>query len=106
LPRLFVYGTLRRGHSAAHLLQSATFLSGASVRADVVEHDGYPALIPSLNVVHGELFDIPEVLFGPLDHYEGLAYVRRLTEVRQDAGPIDAWVYWLRMAANGCEWLR
>ncbi len=95
MPRLFVYGTLRRGQSAAHLMVGAEFLGEATLRAILVQHGEYTGLQPGDLLVRGELFHVPDRLFEQLDTYEGPDYVRRLSEVECAGETVSAWVYWL-----------
>jgi gamma-glutamylcyclotransferase (GGCT)/AIG2-like uncharacterized protein YtfP len=93
--RLFVYGTLRRGEAAAHLMSEASFAGDASIRASVLLQNGYRGLVPGDELIPGEVFDVPDELFARLDQYEGPGYVRRLTEVDCGGERMNAWVYWL-----------
>jgi gamma-glutamylcyclotransferase (GGCT)/AIG2-like uncharacterized protein YtfP len=95
MPRLFVYGTLRLGQSAAHLMVGAEFLGEATLRANLVQFGAYTGLRPGGSLVRGEMFQVPESLFGQLDKYEGPDYVRRLSEVECAGETVTAWVYWL-----------
>jgi gamma-glutamylcyclotransferase (GGCT)/AIG2-like uncharacterized protein YtfP len=92
---LFVYGTLRRGEPAEHLMSGAKFLGEAHIQGQVVRHGQYTGLIAGSTEVPGELFDVPEALFEQLDRYEGPGYARRLSEVNYSGGVVTAWVYWL-----------
>jgi gamma-glutamylcyclotransferase (GGCT)/AIG2-like uncharacterized protein YtfP len=92
---LFVYGTLRRGGSAARLLRGAEFLSEASISGAVIFRSGYPGLVPGDSQVAGELFQVHDALWLRLDEYEGPGYVRRLSEVQTGHKTVSAWVYWL-----------
>jgi gamma-glutamylcyclotransferase (GGCT)/AIG2-like uncharacterized protein YtfP len=93
--KLFVYGTLRRNGSAAHLMRGAEFVNDASLRGMVVHRNGFPGLIPGDSLVPGELFDVPDAMLDRLDQYEGPGYTRNLTEVQCGSQTIKAWVYWL-----------
>jgi gamma-glutamylcyclotransferase (GGCT)/AIG2-like uncharacterized protein YtfP len=93
--RLFVYGTLRRTGTARHLLREGTFLGEASVRGTVLQQNGFPGLIPGDTSVLGEVFEIPDELFGRLDEYEGPGYERRQTEIDFLGEKLHVWVYWL-----------
>ncbi len=94
--KLFVYGTLRRGESAARLMRGAAFLTEAAIRAKKIEREGFPGLVAGDDTVPGELYEVPEPRFRQLDHYEGPGYERRQSEVASATGPVTAWVYWLR----------
>jgi gamma-glutamylcyclotransferase (GGCT)/AIG2-like uncharacterized protein YtfP len=95
LSLLFVYGTLRRGGTDAHLMSGAEFLGEASIAAVVVQRGGYPGLVHGGGSVQGELFEVPEVLWLQLDEYEGPGYVCRLSDVEFGGETVRAWVYWL-----------
>ena len=96
MERLFVYGSLRRGQSAHHLMAGARFLGDATIRGAVVQHGQYPGLIPGDEQIAGELFEIPAELFERLDEYEGPDYHVGQTSVRQGGEEsLSAWVYWL-----------
>jgi gamma-glutamylcyclotransferase (GGCT)/AIG2-like uncharacterized protein YtfP len=83
--RLFVYGTLRRGESAAHLLEGARYVGKACIQG----------LVGGEDLVAGELYEAPVALFEALDQYEGPGYARKLSEVRCGEESVEAWVYWL-----------
>jgi gamma-glutamylcyclotransferase (GGCT)/AIG2-like uncharacterized protein YtfP len=93
--RLFVYGTLRRGQSAANLLAGATFVGQASIRGRVIQSGGYPGLVGGEDVVPGELYELPAAMFEALDRYEGPGYTRKLSQVECAGESVEAWVYWL-----------
>lgn len=93
--RLFVYGTLRRGESAAHLLEGARYVGKACIQGRVIQSAGYPGLVGGEDLVGGELYEAPVALFEALDQYEGPCYARKLSEVRCGEESVEAWVYWL-----------
>jgi gamma-glutamylcyclotransferase (GGCT)/AIG2-like uncharacterized protein YtfP len=92
---LFVYGTLRRGEAAAHLLAGAEFIGEANIEARVIQHGQFTGLVAGEGHVAGELFEVPTDLFGRLDEYEGAGYTRKLCEVVSGGSSLTAWVYWL-----------
>jgi gamma-glutamylcyclotransferase (GGCT)/AIG2-like uncharacterized protein YtfP len=93
--RLFVYGTLRRGEAAGHLLAGAEFIGKARIHGKVIQRGGYPGLVGGEDWVDGELFDVPQPLFEALDNYEGPGYMRKLSAVQFGDQTVEAWVYWL-----------
>jgi gamma-glutamylcyclotransferase (GGCT)/AIG2-like uncharacterized protein YtfP len=92
---LFVYGTLRRGGAAEHLLHGADFVGEALIRGSVIQRDGFLGLVAGDTLVMGEVFEVPDPMFEHLDHYEGPGYERRISEVECSGATLSAWVYWL-----------
>tara|TARA_B110000914_G_C15185328_1_gene319252 strand:+ start:32 stop:421 length:390 start_codon:yes stop_codon:yes gene_type:complete len=69
---IFIYGTLRRGGRAHHLMQAAEFQSKGSISGRLVHVDQYPGLIPCGDQqVMGELYLVGDQLLNELDRYEG-----------------------------------
>lgn len=101
---LFVYGSLKPGESADHLLaglegywRDAT-VPGHHFPGGLPETGGFPALRLDPNGRH-----VPGMVFSSvslshqwplLDAYEGLAYTRVKTEVHLESGQrLMAWIY-------------
>ena len=116
---LFVYGSLRLGHSARGLVEPfVREWEPATVRGGLYGFaSGYPAVVlePGAGLVMGELLrlqDVPACL-AALDEYEGADYRRELVQVDHVGGPTWAWIYVLadpRAAALGTpvpggEWM-
>jgi gamma-glutamylcyclotransferase (GGCT)/AIG2-like uncharacterized protein YtfP len=100
-PRLFVYGTLRRGspNKYADLLQAnAQFLGNARMRGRLLQFANYPGAVLSDQPgewVPGELYELqnPSIL-SILDKYEGSEFKRVQTTVSLDDGPaLETWAY-------------
>jgi gamma-glutamylcyclotransferase (GGCT)/AIG2-like uncharacterized protein YtfP len=108
--RLFVYGTLMRGHGnpmAQLLAQHGEFLGAASCQGRLYRIAHYPGLLLSddpAEIVFGELFRLPDpaALLPDLDAYEGCgegdakptAYLRQIIPVTRDNGRVlEAWTY-------------
>jgi gamma-glutamylcyclotransferase (GGCT)/AIG2-like uncharacterized protein YtfP len=76
MPRLFVYGTLRRGESNHFMLASgAVFVRADRTLPVWTLHDlgEYPALVAGgCSAVEGEVFEVPEELLIELDAFEGV----------------------------------
>jgi gamma-glutamylcyclotransferase (GGCT)/AIG2-like uncharacterized protein YtfP len=119
IDRVFVYGSLRTGQSARHLIEPFVVAwEPATVRGELFGFpSGYPAVIlaPDAGLVMGELLvlrDLPRCL-PVLDAYEGVDYVREAIQVHHVGGPSWAWIYVLadpRATALGThvpsgEWL-
>lgn len=71
---LFVYGTLRGGGAASHLLRGCRPLGAASVPGTLYDVEGrYPALVREGEArVHGEFWSCPAGRLAELDRYEGV----------------------------------
>jgi len=86
-PLIFIYGTLRRGGRAHHLMAGAEFLSDGTIQGRLVHVDQYPGLIrDSEHRVKGELYRVSDELIKELDHFEGcfespIHYTRESVEV-------------------------
>lgn len=101
LPRLFVYGTLRRGASAASLMDGAAHLGAARFRGRLYDLGAHPGAVASDDpddVVHGELFAFPpreaDACLARLDRYEGPAFRRERVRVVLAAGGLqESWIY-------------
>lgn len=79
--RVFVYGTLKQGGGLHHILAegNAKFLC-CEMLYDVAMYDlgSYPAAVPEEGaVIHGEVYDVDEVLLRRLDQAEGVPYLYR-----------------------------
>ena len=68
---LFVYGSLRQGHSAHHLLKSCRRLpDGELTGCELVDHHGYPLLKPGFSTVRGEVYGVRPSRWAALDAWE------------------------------------
>jgi gamma-glutamylcyclotransferase (GGCT)/AIG2-like uncharacterized protein YtfP len=123
--RVFVYGTLKRGHRnhRRYIAPYRTEIAPASVQGAVLyEGAAYPMLLPGDGTVRGELVTFLDASAWPaalenLDRLEGVdpvghdgLYRRELWPVTTERGSVDAWVYvWnssldgLRLVEGG-EW--
>lgn len=71
--RLFVYGTLMRGESNHHYLESARFLRAAVTCAEFALADfvDYPAIVrPGSCAIVGELYEVDEATLTRVDELE------------------------------------
>jgi gamma-glutamylcyclotransferase (GGCT)/AIG2-like uncharacterized protein YtfP len=96
--RLFTYGTLQRGGSAAGLLDGCEYLGPATVNGILYDIDGrFPAVVLYGSApVHGELWRCPAAMLEELDRYEGTAngLFRRVgMEADTPTGPQACWLY-------------
>jgi gamma-glutamylcyclotransferase (GGCT)/AIG2-like uncharacterized protein YtfP len=103
--RVFVYGTLRRGHHNHALLEMSKFIAEAAtlrtywmittgvfpVVLDLVPADfGLPPL-----AIAGEIYHIDDATLGELDRLEreGRSYHRKMTEVFEAGRKVEAHIY-------------
>jgi len=94
---LFVYGSLRAGETACHLLSGCRFVGTAAVAGVLGSANGYQLLMAGPGWVHGELYRLPVGLgrrqaLETLDRYEGVPgglYTRSVIR----AGGTEAWTY-------------
>ena len=91
---LFVYGSLRKGSSAHGLLSEARRTKNGSLpNVRLIQHQGYPMLVPGSDTVAGEVYALPEHhSWKCLDDWEEAPAVyqrvqRRLLDER------EVWVY-------------
>lgn len=96
----FIYGTLRRGGRAHHLMGEAEFVAMGSVEGRMVYVDEYPGLLKQRGErVVGEVYRVNEAMVPELDRYEGCFesppyYEREPIGVVLESGEmIDAQVY-------------
>lgn len=102
-PYLFVYGTLRRNHRAAHrLLGHARYIASGSIAGTLYDLGKYPGVHRARRNgrVTGEVYE----LIGPnveqqltkLDRYEGVGFQRSRVLVQLSDGRYHrAWAYLL-----------
>jgi gamma-glutamylaminecyclotransferase len=103
--RIFVYGTLKRGHSNHALLETSKFFGEAAtletywmittgvfpVVLDAVPADfGLPPL-----AIAGEIYHVDDATLGELDRLEreGRSYHRKATEVFEAGRKVEAHIY-------------
>jgi gamma-glutamylcyclotransferase (GGCT)/AIG2-like uncharacterized protein YtfP len=94
--KLFVYGTLRRGQTAHHLLADARFIATAWTEREytLLDMGTYPALVPGGDTaVLGEIYELDAQALMELDRYEDAPdlYRRVLTTI----GDHEVFVYLL-----------
>jgi gamma-glutamylcyclotransferase (GGCT)/AIG2-like uncharacterized protein YtfP len=103
--RVFVYGTLRRGHRYHFLLETSNFIGEAAtlrpywmittgvfpVVLDAVPADfGFPPL-----AIAGEIYHVDDATLEQLDRLEaeGRAYDRKLTDIYEGGHKVQAHIY-------------
>lgn len=78
---LFVYGTLKKGHTRQKYLLNERYLGIGTLAPShrMVQISGYPALIPPKegeegSCVKGELYEVDDACMAELDKVEGVAH--------------------------------
>src|SRR5690349_6262989 len=96
MPKLFVYGTLKRGFSNAKELDGASFEGRAATANGYELHivSGYPALVRSESGrVRGELYTVSVEHLRRLDVFEGVPdWYQREIVVLADGREVEAYV--------------
>jgi gamma-glutamylcyclotransferase (GGCT)/AIG2-like uncharacterized protein YtfP len=104
IPRLFVYGTLRRGYPNTHrLLGASRFVAAGTIRGTLYDLGKYPGVVKTGRRdprVEGELVELigtdVDRRFHDLDRYEGREFRRSRVLVRLSNGRHRwAWTYML-----------
>ena len=69
--QLFVYGTLKKGMRAHHMMDGAKFIGDALIKGSLY-NGGFPCLKQEgSTVVHGELYQVDDAVVSRCDSYEG-----------------------------------
>ncbi len=118
-PLVFVYGSLRRGHSAhPRLRPAAVRLGPASIVGRLHDRGCYPAAQPGRQRserIHGELYRLTrQDVLAALDRYEDCdleqpqrgEYRRESVTVRLAGRRMSAWVYWHNGPLRGARRVR
>lgn len=119
-PRLFVYGTLKRGCERHDLLRriGARYLASGTIEGELYSLGDFPGAFPrsgcagqagGSTTIPGELYRLPgSQALAVLDAYEGIRpghrslYRRELSPVLlEGGGRVQAWVYWLERVPPG-----
>ncbi|HBG29404.1 gamma-glutamylcyclotransferase [Candidatus Macondimonas diazotrophica] len=93
-PALFVYGTLRRGEPAQHLLAGADYLGAVVIsrRFDLRALARYPmAWSPGRHAVAGECYRVSPLTLRRVDRFEQIPWAYRRRLIRTLLG--WAWIY-------------
>ena len=86
---IFVYGTLKKGKRAHHLLSGAKLIGSGIVRGyDMYIVSDYPGIVKGEGTVKGEVYEVDEDILKKLDEYEGvpLLYTRIEDTVKLENG--------------------
>lgn len=92
-PLLFVYGSLKRGQRAHHLLKGLPWLGEAWLPGACLHDLGpFPMAVPGEGRIHGELYGVCDADLAALDGYEGAPrlYQRHWRSLEDGR---SAWVY-------------
>ena len=92
-PLLFVYGSLKRGQRAHHLLRELPWLGQAWLPGACLHDLGpFPMAVLGEGRIQGELYGVCETVLAALDRYEGAPrlYQRHWLNLEDGRG---AWVY-------------
>jgi gamma-glutamylcyclotransferase (GGCT)/AIG2-like uncharacterized protein YtfP len=100
---VFVYGTLKKGHSNHAVLRGADFVCHAYIRGyDMYHLGGFPGIIEGNGEVYGEVYKITDDHLPWLDRLEGYSpdsklencmYLRKPVSFETEAGKMEAFVY-------------
>lgn len=103
---MFVYGTLKKGHSNHKLLKRSTYIGEATIEGYCIYDLGfYPGIkVEEGSQVAGELYEITDQVLKDLDRLEGEGYLykREMTEARLMNGErIETAVYVYNQSVKG-----
>lgn len=93
--RVFVYGTLRKGHYNHAMMRDATFVANASTFGKMYSAGSFPMVSienHDNHLVEGEIYEVSDELLQRLDDLESHPkwYVRTLVETT--SGPAEMYV--------------
>jgi gamma-glutamylcyclotransferase (GGCT)/AIG2-like uncharacterized protein YtfP len=92
-PLLFVYGSLKRGQPAHHLLKGLPWLGEAWLPGACLHDLGpFPMAVPGEGRIHGEVYGVWEADLAALDGYEGAPRLYQRHWLNLEDGR-SAWVY-------------
>lgn len=75
LTKVFVYGTLMKGHGNARLLDGIPMeMEGVIKGADMFDLWGFPGILKGTGTVKGEVYYVDDATLANLDRLEGVAH--------------------------------
>lgn len=93
--RVFVYGTLKRGHGNHRVLErgGARFVGPDRIAGTMHDYGAFPVVtLAGAGSVHGEVYEVTAETLQRLDILEGTPTFYQRTRVRMSTGS-EAWVY-------------
>jgi gamma-glutamylcyclotransferase (GGCT)/AIG2-like uncharacterized protein YtfP len=103
--RVFVYGTLRRGHVNHFLLETSNFIGEAATLRPywMITTGGFPVVLDAVPAdfgfpplaIAGEIYHVDDATLEQLDRLEakGRAYDRKVTDVYEGGQRVQAHIY-------------
>lgn len=96
--RMFVYGSLKRGHTNHDLLMRSRYFADGSTMPtfEMLDFGHYPGVIEDGTYsIRGEVFLVTGAVMGIVDALEGHPFFYRRVEVpvRTGKGVVPAWMY-------------
>jgi len=103
--RVFVYGTLKRGHSNHARLETSRFVSEAATLETywMITTGVFPVVLDAVPTgfalpplaIAGEIYHVDDATLGELDRLEreGRSYHRKMTEVFEAGRKVEAHIY-------------
>ena len=106
--RMFVYGSLKRGHTNHTLMQDSRFLADATTQPayDMLDFGYYPGVIANGRYsIRGEVFTVSGDVLNVVDALEGhpIFYRRVRIPVITDTGVFPAWMYLYQGDHDDCS---
>jgi gamma-glutamylcyclotransferase (GGCT)/AIG2-like uncharacterized protein YtfP len=106
---LFIYGTLKRGHSAHHLLANQQFLGEAVTTPQyrIVDLGPHPTLVEATDGVpcHGELWRVDDEYLRKLEAYEDApTYYHRRSVMIQNCTELVEAFFRVEPASDQLPW--
>lgn len=93
--KVFVYGTLKRGHRANAMLQDAGFLGETRTTLPYTMYNlgAFPGVVPGgTGSVFGEVYSVTDTILDRLDDYEGVPTLYRREKVETEQFGV-CWIY-------------
>jgi gamma-glutamylcyclotransferase (GGCT)/AIG2-like uncharacterized protein YtfP len=103
--RVFVYGTLRRGHRNHFLLETSSFTGEAATLRPywMITTGAFPVVLDAVPAdfglpplaIAGEIYHVDDATLEQLDRLEdkGRAYDRKVTDVYEGGHKVQAYIY-------------